>query len=267
STQLFPYLTAHLDRLTDILSGSMAYKLRQRLIATAGATASLSGWIAWDKGDPSRSQQLYRIASDASYEVHERSLMAVCLGNMSYMPSSRGDARNAEKMLAQAMEHVTPTEYPRISAWLEARRAEELASLGDTAALPLLESSFSHFTTENPKGEVYFLSPARLDIFALNVHLHLGCHSDAIASAKRVMASVPATSPLRPIILADVATAYLKSGNFEQGTEIAAQAYQAVATTRSKWAFSRLDNLHQLLQARAPYDSRASELVAQFNTA
>ncbi|MGH7867851.1 MAG: hypothetical protein ACREP9_09540 [Candidatus Dormibacteraceae bacterium] len=69
------------------------------------------------------------------------------------------------------------------------------------------------------------------------------------------------------MVLADVATAYLKSGNFEQGTDIATNAYQSAAKSQSKWALSRLNNLHQLLLARASQDRRAAELVAQFGEA
>ncbi|MGH7883156.1 MAG: hypothetical protein ACREN8_09675, partial [Candidatus Dormibacteraceae bacterium] len=208
-------------------------------------------------------------ASDASREANYSPLMAACLGDMSYMPSSRGDVRRAEQMLAQALEQITPSNYPRISAWLEARRAEELARLGDKAALPLLESSLGHFAA-TPKADsswAKFLTPARMDTFALNVYLHLGRHREAEPLASRVMDSVSATSPLRPVVLADVATAYLKSGNFEQGTDIAANAYQSAAKSQSKWALSRLNNLHQLLLARTPQDRRAAELVAQFGGA
>ncbi|MGH7866372.1 MAG: hypothetical protein ACREP9_01800, partial [Candidatus Dormibacteraceae bacterium] len=152
---------------------------------------------------------------------------------MSYMASGRGDLRRAERMLAQAMEYINPVDSPHIASWLEAYRAEELAQLGDTAALPLLESSLRHYMNP-PKSDSFwgsFLTPARMDIFALNIHLHFGRHHDAESLATRVMESVSAESTLRPVVLTDVATVYLKSGNFEQGTDIAAQAYQAVATT------------------------------------
>ncbi|MGH7869460.1 MAG: hypothetical protein ACREP9_17965, partial [Candidatus Dormibacteraceae bacterium] len=245
---LFPHLAAHLNRLADVLNGTVTLKLRQRLIMTAGSAASTSGWIAWDNGHSDSAQRLHRIASDASREANYPLLMAFHLGDMSYIPSSRGDARRAEQMLAQALGHVNPIDFPRVFAWLEARRAEELARLGDKAALQLLESSLNHFAT-TPNSDASwgrFLTSARMDVFALNVYLHLGRHQEAEPLARRVMESVSVTSPLRPVILADVAAAYLKSGDFAQGTEIADQAYRAAAKVHSRWALSRLNNLHQM---------------------
>ncbi|MGH7882367.1 MAG: hypothetical protein ACREN8_05615, partial [Candidatus Dormibacteraceae bacterium] len=150
---------------------------------------------------------------------------------------------------------------------LEARQAEELASFGDSRALHLIEGSLHRFNSANPDDETMwtgFLTPVRMDNFALNVYLQLGRHHDAEPLAKRAMES-NAYSRLRPVVLADIATLYLKTNNFEQGTEIAAQAFDTARKAQSQWAMGRLNNLRQLIQARAPYDQRAAEIAAQFS--
>ncbi|MGH7867439.1 MAG: hypothetical protein ACREP9_07345, partial [Candidatus Dormibacteraceae bacterium] len=177
-----------------------------------------------------------------------------------------GDARRAEHLLSQASEHVTSTSYPAISAWVEARRAEELARLGDSVALPLIERSLTHFAVSDPTVQhswTNFFTPVRMDNFALNVYLYLGRRSDAEPLAKRAINS-PGSAKFRPVMLADIAAVYLQTGNFEMGTEIASQAFDVACKMQSHWALGRLNNLHQLLRERADHDQQAAQLIAQF---
>ncbi|MGH7867440.1 MAG: helix-turn-helix transcriptional regulator [Candidatus Dormibacteraceae bacterium] len=229
SNHLFPYITDHLARLTDILNGVMASPLRRRLIVTTGEAAAFSGWMAWDRGDVNTFQRLYRVAITAFQEANDSSRLACCLAGLSYMPSSRGHARQAEQLLSQASEHVNSTSHPAIAAWLEARRAEELARLGEPAGLSLIESSLTRFAVSDPTVEhswTNFFTPARMDNFAINVYLQLGRHNDAQPLVRRAL-NVPTSAKFRPVLLADIATVSLETGNFEQGTEIAAQALDA----------------------------------------
>ncbi|MGH7882747.1 MAG: hypothetical protein ACREN8_07550 [Candidatus Dormibacteraceae bacterium] len=267
SAQLFPHIDTHLGHLADILNRPMPPSMRQRLITTTGRIASLGGWVAWDNGYPQAAHRLYRISIKASHEAGDPSVLAACLLNMSYMPSSGGNNLEAERMLGQGMEQMTPSSSPLIATWLEASRAEVVARRDDQAALPLLEKSFHRFSTITPNvgtSESTPITPARMDSFALNVNLHLGRHSDAEPIARRLLGATSPSSPLHPISLSDVATVYLKTGNFEEGTEIASKALSAAVNAQSRWAMSRLNNLYALLSERAAKDQRAAEITNQF---
>ncbi|MGH7883220.1 MAG: helix-turn-helix transcriptional regulator, partial [Candidatus Dormibacteraceae bacterium] len=106
SIQLLPHLTSHLDRLSDVLTGTIEPKLRRRLVMTMGEAVELAGWLAWEQGDSVASRRLYQVVAAASHEADYPPLLACCLADMSYASSSRGDASRAEYLISQAMKKL-----------------------------------------------------------------------------------------------------------------------------------------------------------------
>jgi transcriptional regulator with XRE-family HTH domain len=142
---LFPKLEAHLDGLADVLRGQMSSAQRRRLIRVAGDAAVLAGWITWDMRSRVAAMRLYKTASVAAHEADDPALLACTLAYRSYAIGVDGDHRTAVGMLAKAVRHAEAAGYTKAVAWLRARQAEELSSLGDTSALDEIEKAMTAF--------------------------------------------------------------------------------------------------------------------------
>lgn len=70
-------ITAHLDAVTALIPH--AGRHRAELVVTAGETAALAGWAAWDRGDADVAGHYYRTVRDAAHEVGHPAIEALAL--------------------------------------------------------------------------------------------------------------------------------------------------------------------------------------------
>ncbi|MGH7883341.1 MAG: helix-turn-helix domain-containing protein [Candidatus Dormibacteraceae bacterium] len=263
ASEITSHLTLFLDQLTDLLSAAAGSDLRRRVVVSIGETAVLGGWLAWDSGDAPTSQRLYRVAAQAAREVGDSDLLACCFGFLSYAPSYEGNSSQTLELLGQALAEARLKSSPATYGWLEARRAEELAGLGDAAALPLLEGGLERFAY--PKSDrlwTNFLTPTRVENFAVSVYLNLGRIEEAEPLALAALQTVEYPK-LRPVVLADAATVNLRRGSLEAGLELAGEALIIAVELQSRWALGRLQRLGRLL--REVNSEEAVRLASQIN--
>ncbi|MBO0703663.1 MAG: hypothetical protein J2P38_12065, partial [Candidatus Dormibacteraeota bacterium] len=260
--QVFAQLSLHLDRLANLLHGSTDEALRRRLIGTAGDTAVLGAWVAWDLGDRPGAFRLYETAITAAREGNDPALRACILAYASYGASADGDSRRARDLLELAGRSLEGTGHPAARAWIRCRQAEETAALGDRpSALRLLESGLTGYEDAHPDRErvwTRFLDSTRMGGFAISTYARVGDTAAALGAAERVLAGLkPDEAKKRALVLAPLAEAYLQRGDLEVGLEVANLALDAAHLSETTWGFQNLVRLRPLLGGSTSPDVRS----------
>jgi hypothetical protein len=250
---LFPKLDAHLDGLAEVLRGRMSATQRQRTIRAAGDAAVLAGWIAWDMHNRPASMRLYKTASVAAREAEDPALLACILAYRSYGIGVDGDHRTAAGMLAEAVRHAEAGGNVMAVAWLRARQAEELASLGDTAAVDTIEQAMTVFDRagQHERPWTRFVDRARMSGYATTVYMRLResrLAEDSIEATLDALGTGAELAKRRALILADIANLYLQQRALEPGIEFANEALTLALRAESSPALSRLGDLQPSLR-------------------
>jgi transcriptional regulator with XRE-family HTH domain len=108
-------LTAHLREVSTLLNGSagdVGSDLRRRLIAVAGESSVLAGWLASDIGDSATARNFYDTAAKAAKQADDPAIAACALAYRSYIPSTKGASGRARILLTEALENISETETP-----------------------------------------------------------------------------------------------------------------------------------------------------------
>jgi transcriptional regulator with XRE-family HTH domain/tetratricopeptide (TPR) repeat protein len=250
---LIAQVSVHLDRLAELLQGSATETLRQRLICTAGDSAVLGAWIAWDMGDRAGAFRLFETAITAAREGADPALRACILAYGSYGASADGDTRRARDLLEVASRCVDGAGFPATVGWIACRQAEETALLGDaTDALRLLDRGLGSFTDAAPEDErvwTRFLDATRVRGFAISTYARVGDAESALRITEEVLASLdPEHVKQRAIVLAGSAEVHLQQGNLDEGIELAVSALAAALETETTWGLEGLKRLRPLLR-------------------
>ncbi|MFD7663028.1 hypothetical protein [Streptomyces sp. NPDC059788] len=216
-------IAAHLDAITSAIP--RAGRHRSELIITAGETAALAGWAAWDRGDYEDAAHYYRTVRDAARESGHRPLEALALAYASY---GAGNPAKAAQMLSEAQQCVKGPGYATAHAWTAAREAEEHARIGaGHAAVRALERARTAYQFATPEAEqpwVRFLRPARLDSMAVSTYTRLR-HPEAVMQAKHSLGHLDEGNPkVNVAVLCDAAMAHLTTGEADRGVVVARQA-------------------------------------------
>jgi transcriptional regulator with XRE-family HTH domain len=246
--QLFESILRHVDELASLLQRGQGSRVRQRITVTAGESAALAGWMAWEMGAKIHAERLYGAAAAASQEANEQPLMACVLGYRSCWAAGEGRIRQAVELLQAARERAARA-HPAIQAWLAGREAEERARLGpDVEVDRLLELARNSFATsgqlltEHPW--IAFLDEARVESFVLSASLRLGQMASAAAAARRVLSLLPAKETKRMCwIFADLAEVEMRRGDQDAALHHAREAIGVVERTESRQGFDRLARL------------------------
>ncbi|MFF2845914.1 transcriptional regulator [Streptomyces sp. NPDC058001] len=227
--QLRRQVENHLDAITAVLGQSGDHE--RALTITAGETAALAGWLAWDLGDHQAAGAYYRVTADCAEAAGHPPLRSLALTYASY---GTNDPTRAIDMLTQAARDVRGPGNATAAAWIHARHAEASAQAGQSGALRALDRArvvydYAEHTSE--QAWVRFMTPARLDSLILSVYGHLA-HPDltdtAEAATRRLGREL---SDVGVVILGDIATALLRGGDADQGVHVARE-FTAAATAR-----------------------------------
>lgn len=241
---LYARVELHLDRLTDLLERAPT-RLKRRLIATAGDTAALGGWIAWDMGDRESAARLYKLATLAAREGDDPGLRACLLAYCSY----GAPPHLARQLLQSARSYVDGSAFPTTLAWIDGREAEETAAAGDAVtARRLLEHGLRVYEASQPDQErtwTRFVDPARMAGFAISTYARLGMTDSALDATTSALGGLESDKK-RAIVLADTADVYLQQQDLaaaEAGLQLGDQALAAARETESTVAFAHLKRL------------------------
>lgn len=253
---LFKSLAAHVKELSTLLNGTPndpKDELRRRLIAVAGESCVLAGWVASDMGSSATARNFYDTAERAAKEVNDLSIIACAYGYRSYIPSGKGNHGRARTLLGSALELLPSSQSPGTTAWLTARYAEESGALGDTTrARQSWAQADEVFSVADPQEDrvwTRFMDENRFDSFRISVYSKTGKLDEAEETARSVIAGLPELDKKRAaIILGDIATAHLIHGSIGEAARLAKEGLVAARDTGSAIWTPRFEVLAQGLR-------------------
>jgi hypothetical protein len=126
---LAPTVDRHLSTVTALLTAARHEAVRRSLMMSAGRTAALAGWLAFDRGDTASAHRYWDTSISAAEGTVDAPLLAGSLTCLSYSAARRGDPGTAWQLAHTASRH-TPDD-PRATAWATTRAALHAAELGE----------------------------------------------------------------------------------------------------------------------------------------
>jgi tetratricopeptide (TPR) repeat protein len=241
--QLFASLQSHRHALRTLIESTTNESLQKRLIATAGETEALIGWVLFDLQRPRAAEQAWRNAAEMAEEVGDGPLAACVLGYWSYLLSSRGKATEAVQMLKQANNCVRGS-AAATQAWIAGRQAEEYSALGDEVnALHSLDRAMTVFDYANPRTErvwTSFFTASRLGSLTVSTYGKLD-YRETDEAAKSLLNSLsPTENKVRALVLADLATTAVNRGDIDRTASLVVDSAPLAVRTEASLAVDRL---------------------------
>jgi ATP/maltotriose-dependent transcriptional regulator MalT len=245
-------VTTHLDTLSRLLASGTRTPARRELASTAGETAALAGWLAFDMNDAPTALAYYRVAVEAAREADDDGLWACVLGYESYQPGLVGCPDKACALLVEAQRRAARDGTMMTRAWLAAREAEEQAARGDSraalAALERAQDAFERGTPDNDRVWTGFFDRGRLDGLKVATYIRLCRPREAFTAATEALrAAGPSATKKRSLLLSDVADVYVHRGEIDAACRHAADALAIVAQTDFSLGLARIRKLRERL--------------------
>ena len=268
SRLLAPTVDRHLATVTSLLTAARHEGVRRKLMISAGRSAMLAGWLAFDRGDIASSHRFWDTSISAAEGTVDGPVLACSLTCLSYSASRRGDPGTAWQLAHTASLH-TP-EDPRAAAWATARVALYTAQLGERAAsraalersLDLGGTLLSPRPGDGTLPWTRFFDLARLlSSTARSAALLKDPRADDFA-AQAIHVLVPAPVKARAMVLAETALVAAIVGELELCRE---RGTLAAELTRDLDVSTASDVLFEIVPHLLPYsDTRAvRELLPQ----
>jgi tetratricopeptide (TPR) repeat protein len=240
---LLTTVAAHVRMAQDALGQDPAADERRRLLRNLAEVAILAGRLAADDlGNAMSGRAYYSVALDTARELADDQLTAIALGSGAQLAAAEGFIVAALDYLTAAREHARST--PAIASWLAATEATIHADRGDRAAArDALDRA--HTALDQPGGRSAPASFPHYGIAQLtaatgSVLLRTGDYSRACEVLTAAVGDFRLIGRRqRVLVLVDLATAELHSGNpptacslATQGADLLKQAANAVGTGR-----------------------------------
>ncbi|TYK45931.1 helix-turn-helix domain-containing protein [Actinomadura decatromicini] len=262
--QIFRALLGHLDEVTSLLEAVPADRWRRRLARTAGESAVLGAWLAWDLGDVSRAAALYRTAELAAEASQDPAIRACSAIYQSFAVSETAGHHVALRTLRKADDLLPGGADRATRAWLIGRQAEEAAALGDPAARDLIERASDLMAEARPQAERSWtrcLESPRFSHMRLTIATRLG-DEDALYDeiGELVTTASDPTQKKSGRVLASIGLALTRLGDAKEGIAYGERAVEAVRVSQAGYAMTRLTELGSALMAHQ--SARARELRA-----
>jgi len=129
---LAPTVERHLATVTTLLAAARHEKVRHDLMLSAGHSALLAAWLAFDRGDNPSAHRFWDSSIGAAESTLDAALLAASLTFQSYAAARRGDPHTAWQLAHDASRHTLHDD--RATAWTASRVALYAAQLGEREA-------------------------------------------------------------------------------------------------------------------------------------
>lgn len=225
---LLTSVAAHVRLAQDALCQDPGPDERRRLLRNIAEVAILAGRLtADDLGNIMAPRAYYSVALDAAREMADDQLTAIAYGHAAQLAAAEGLTVAALDHLTAAREHARST--PTIASWIATIEATIHADRGDHAtARDALNRA--HAALDQPGGRpapVSFRHHGTTQLTAATgrILLRAGDHSSALEVLTAAAGDpCPIGRRHRVLILVDLATAELRSGNLAAACSHATQA-------------------------------------------
>jgi DNA-binding transcriptional regulator YiaG len=253
---LLPQTVGQFQAVAELLQRSQPVALRQRLIATAGQTAMLTGVLEFmDLYDFQVGQRHLDLAMTAAREAEAPELGAFILGCMSFHARYSGKHTEAVTLIEQARDAARVVGAPLTQGWLAAVAAEVHAVAGESdASLHALGQAAHALEQAGEDDEASWIgvgtfNEAKLAAYHGVCYIQLGRPGDALPALTQALDALdPALRKHRCTALADLATALIQLREIEEGCERACQSLALATELRHAVSVDRIRQLRRRLQ-------------------
>ena len=262
SRLLAPTVDRHLTTVTSLLTAARHEGVRRKLMISAGRSAMLAGWLAFDRGDTASAHRYWDTSISAAEGTGDGALLAGSLTYLSYSAARRGDPATAWQLAHTASLH-TP-EDPRAMAWATTRIALYTARLGERAeaeaamqrALEIGDTLPDPKPSDNTMPWMRFFDRARLLSSAGLTAALLKDRNAADYAVQAVHALGPAKVKARAMVLAEAVLTAAIVGDLELCLEYGSSAAKL---TRALDVSVAADLLHEVVPLLLPHsETRAA---------
>jgi transcriptional regulator with XRE-family HTH domain len=227
---LLTSVVAHVRLAQDALCQDLAQNERRRLLRNLAEVAILAGRLAADDlGSAMSGRAYYSVALDAAREIADDQLTAIAHGHTAQLAANEGLTTAVLDHLTNASAHAQST--PALASWLATIEATIHADRGDHAAARAALDR-AQTALDRPDGRsapASFQHHGTAQVIAATGRLLLrdGDHSHAREVLTAAVGDPRLTGRRhRVLILVDLATAELHSGDFAAACSHATQAAQ-----------------------------------------
>jgi hypothetical protein len=255
--QIFRGLLAHLNEITTLLQVCPNRdRLRTRLARTAGESAVLGAWVAWDLGEAQRAASLYHTAELAAKESDDPAILACSAIYQSFGLADAGAHLTARQRLADARQMLPHRGDLATRAWLMGLEAEAMAAMGDPAAKDMMEKASDLLMQARPLQERSWtrcLENPYQPWRRLNIAIGLADEPGVYQYVGDLMAL--ASDPTRKQTgrhLASIGLALVTIGDVHEGIQAGQRSLEAIRRIPARYNLDRLTQLGAALTEAGP---------------
>jgi transcriptional regulator with XRE-family HTH domain/predicted negative regulator of RcsB-dependent stress response len=258
-TALLTSVTAHVHMAQDALRQNPGADERRRLLRNLAEVAVIAGRLAADDlGNAMSGRAYYSLALDTAREVADDQLTAIAHGHIAQLAAQEGMTTAALDHLTAACEHAQST--PAIASWLASTEATIHADRGDHVAareaLDRAQTALDHPTGRPAPASFRSYGVTYLAAVTGYVLLQAG-ETNGAREALTAALNQSHPTPRRPraLILIDLATAELHSGNLPDACSYATKAADLLHHVVYTVGAARLHTFRAAAQRPLPSDA------------
>lgn len=238
--QLAEAVAAHMRLVQTLASRTSDHSARGRLAAVGSEVASLAGWLSWDMADQGSARTWYGSAIKAARRAADPLLIAYQQGSLAQFEVEHGNAAQGLALIRSARRQLG-TECPAIAAaWLASVEATAHATAGDERAteraLSTSSAEATRLRSEDPPPWPWVFSFDEQKVSAARVTCgaRLGRPRWILGSSIDAKAALAAGhEKQRAVLVLDLASGYLATGQLDVAFSLAQQALDAGLRLRS----------------------------------
>ncbi|HET9257300.1 MAG TPA: helix-turn-helix transcriptional regulator [Pseudonocardiaceae bacterium] len=270
---LLTSVSAHVRMAQDALHRDPEGQERNRRLRNLAEVAILAGRLAAeDLGNTMSGHAYYSLALNTAREAADDQLTAIAHGHAARLAAQEGMSTAALDHLTAASQHARST--PAVACWLATTEATIHADRdAHSAAHEALDRAHTALSTPGPAAPAWFRSwcPATTHVSVATSHVLLRAGDYSSAREKLTAAlNQPGHTPRRQrvLILIDLATAELASGNYPDACAHATQAATLLHQVAHAFGAARLRVFRDTAQrplpsaARRALDEHLSQIAA-----
>ncbi|MFF4318220.1 Twin-arginine translocation pathway signal [Streptomyces sp. NPDC001568] len=253
--------------LIDKLLRSAKGETRRGLLRVGAAYAALVGWLYQDAGDVGAAAFWRGITQEIAVRSRDPHLVGYALVNHAQVRTDLGDGHGVIDLCESALD--APRILPKVQVMAMQQQAHGASLTGDRTAVDRLIDTagglISRVDDDLPWGNACRRTPGYLEVQRATCYGRLGLGREAESLWSQVLAAVPATARRdRGVYLARHATAAAGAREPEQALEIAREAAEIAAETRSARMVRELATLERVMRPwqDAPVGRDLAELLA-----
>ncbi|MFH8786396.1 helix-turn-helix domain-containing protein [Streptomyces roseoverticillatus] len=238
--QLADTVAGHMRLVQTVANQTNDQSVRTRLAAVGSEVASLAGWLSWDMADQGSARTWYGAAIKAARRAAEPLLISYQQGSLAQFEVEYGNCAQGLSLIRSARRQLGDACPPIAAAWLSSLEAVAHATAGDERAADRalsasgVEAARLATTDAPPWPWVFSFDERKVAAARVTCGARLGRPRWVLSSLSDATAALSSChEKQRALLMLDVASGHLASGQLEAAFALASQALRTGLRLRS----------------------------------